>query len=67
MNKWHVIYRELNAGPLDFDIFECYAEDMDHADEQTLNANPDCEILWADTESDPEETMKNWFTTSMEE
>jgi len=63
MKKWNVIYREANCGPLDFDIFQCDAEDMDHADEQTLDAYPDCEIMWADTEDNPEETIKNWLNS----
>lgn len=26
-------------------IFECMAEDTDHADEQAINAYPNCEII----------------------
>lgn len=66
MDKWNVLYRESDYSPLDFDVFECYADDMDHADEQCLDAYPDCEILWADTENEVEETIKNWFSVSLE-
>lgn len=66
MENWNVIYREDSHGFLDFDIFQCQAEDMDHADDQCRNAYPDCEILWADTEADEEETIKNWLSVSIE-
>lgn len=67
MEKWNVIYRESDCGPLDFDVFVCYAEDMNHADEQCLNAYPECEILWSDTENEVEETVKNWLSVSLED
>lgn len=65
MNKWHVIYKEKDAfGSFDFDIFRCRAEDMDHAKEQCLDAYPDCQIVWADIEENPEETIKNYLSIS---
>jgi hypothetical protein len=26
--------------------FQCYAEDSDHAEEQCLDAYPDCDVVW---------------------
>lgn len=26
--------------------FQCWAEDADHAEEQCLNAYPDCSVVW---------------------
>jgi hypothetical protein len=26
--------------------FQCHAEDSDHAEEQCLNAYPDCDVVW---------------------
>lgn len=59
-------YRQNDFGLFDFDIFQCEAEDMDHAEEQCYDVYPSCEILWADTETDPEETIKNWLSVSIE-
>ena len=27
-------------------IFNCLADDADHAEEQCVNSYPDCEVLW---------------------
>lgn len=66
MQKWNVIYRDAKHGPLDFAVFNCYAEDMDQADDQCEAAYPGCDVLWADTDNDPEETIKKWLNCSLE-
>jgi hypothetical protein len=43
-----VLYRiESTQGVLDAPFgFECQAEDADHAEEQCLNAYPNCDVVW---------------------
>lgn len=48
LNKWCVLYRLADALPADPpQAFLCQAEDIDHADEQCINAYPGCEVLWS--------------------
>ena len=48
MKDYFVLYRiESVMSPLDPPFgFHCQAEDTDHAEEQCLNAYPDCGIVW---------------------
>jgi hypothetical protein len=48
MKNYIVLYRIENIlTPLDPPFgFQCWAEDTDHAEEQCLNAYPDCDIVW---------------------
>jgi hypothetical protein len=47
MKKMFVLYREPGMLPADPPLaFECMSEDGDHAQEQCLNAYPDCDVLW---------------------
>ena len=53
-----VLYREDGMHPLDAPLgFGCWAEDMDHAEEQCLDAYPDCDIVWV-VQTDEYETVK---------
>lgn len=46
MKTYIVLYR-WNTPPLHPpEGFLCQADDMDHAEEQCLNAYPDCDIVW---------------------
>ena len=44
LKKYHVSYYE-EPGDHHFQVFECMAEDSDHADEQTENAYPNCVLI----------------------
>ena len=44
MNPYTVIYDE--PGYINWHFFNCLADDPDHAEEQCLNANPTCSVLW---------------------
>jgi hypothetical protein len=48
MKKFVVLYRiEQVMSPLDAPFgFVCDAEDADHAEEQCINAYPDCGVVW---------------------
>lgn len=48
MDQYMVLYRiESIMDPVSEPFgFECYADDADHAEEQCLNAYPDCEVVW---------------------
>lgn len=49
MKPYMILYRiESMMSPLDPPFgFPCYAEDTDHAEEQCLNAYPDCDVIWS--------------------
>jgi hypothetical protein len=64
---YNVIYRPKESKyPLDVEVFQCEAETVEHAEEQAEDAYPDCEILWIDQERDPQESIKNWYSVSLE-
>ena len=48
MESYIVLYRiESIMTPLDSPFsFACMAENVDHAEEQLVNANPDADIVW---------------------
>lgn len=48
MNSYIVLYRiESIMAPADAPFgFACQADDSDHAEEQCLNAYPDCDVVW---------------------
>lgn len=48
LKNYVVLFREAQSMTvLDLPLgFQCYAENLDHAQEQCLNAYPDCEIVW---------------------
>lgn len=66
MINFNVVYKPEEAKAFDFEIFQCQAVDYDHAEEQCEDAYPNCCILWIDNEIDPEETLKNWFSSTLE-
>ena len=48
MNSYMVLYRD-SAVMCDSDPpfgFHCMAEDSDHAEEQCVDAYPDCDVVW---------------------
>lgn len=47
MKHYIVLYREIEMKPLDEPLaFSCQAEDTEHAEEQCVNAYPDCDVVW---------------------
>ena len=47
MQPYVVLYRDQALLPFDMPFaFMCQADDTDHAEEQTLDAYPDAEIMW---------------------
>ncbi|MGA0398017.1 MAG: hypothetical protein ACO3O3_12720 [Ilumatobacteraceae bacterium] len=56
LQTWCVIYSETGAG---VGVFQCMAEDFEHADEQCDNAYPTATILWSGVGS-AEEVLNEW-------
>ena len=47
MEQYIVLYKTSDVLPFDAPLgFQCWADDTDHAEEQCMNAYPDCKILW---------------------
>lgn len=42
----YTVIRESLPPYINWDFFICEAEDADHAEEQSLNADPDMPVLW---------------------
>ena len=45
MNNFTVIY-VIEAEGIQWQFFNCLADNADHAEEQCVNSYPDCEVLW---------------------
>lgn len=48
MQNYVILYR-INSIMLPLDVpfgFQCWADDVDHAEEQCLNAYPEADIVW---------------------
>lgn len=63
MIQYTVLYRiESIMSPLDVPFgFQCWAEDMDHAEEQCLNAYPDCDVVWVKDCDDMELALDDYY------
>lgn len=63
MNSYMVLYRiESEMSPSDAPFgFRCYAEDVDHAEEQCTDAYPDCDIVWVANTDDYEEALAQYY------
>jgi hypothetical protein len=47
LSNYVVLYREPKMFPLDAPFgFQCWADNADHAEEQYINAYPDCDVVW---------------------
>jgi hypothetical protein len=58
-----VLYR-INSimSPLDPPFgFRCEADDGDHAEEQCLNAYPDCDVVWVVDTSDLHKALDDYY------
>ncbi len=51
MNRYTVIYVNPSEGLDLHQFFKCQADDEDHAEEQCLNAYPDCEVIQVERNS----------------
>lgn len=63
MKTYVVLYRiESIMSPLDEPFgFICQAEDTDHAEEQCINAYPDCAVVWIDEGEDCLLALENYY------
>jgi hypothetical protein len=65
MTQYIVLYRREDImAPADPPFaFKCWAEDTEHAEEQCLNADPDCDIVWVVITNNVEEAYRDYWNT----
>jgi hypothetical protein len=62
MQTYIVLYRDQEVRPGDAPLaFVCQADDTDHAEEQTLDAYPDAEIMWIAQTADPDAAYRQYW------
>jgi hypothetical protein len=62
MQPYVVLYRDQALLPFDTPFaFMCQADDTDHAEEQTLDAYPDAEIMWVMQTADVNIALANYW------
>ena len=62
MKDYIVLYRENPFSVLESPlIFMCQADDTDHAEEQCINAYPDCDIIWCYIGKNPKEAYHDYY------
>ena len=67
MTEYIVLYR-IKAISSDLDApfgFECYARNVDDAEEQCLNNNPDADIVWVIQTESMREAFEDYYGTSI--
>ena len=67
MEQYTVLYRiESIQAPSDHPFgFMCWAEDADHAEEQCLNACPDCDVVWVLDTDDYRIALNNFYAEGL--
>ena len=64
MQPYVVLYRDQALLPFDSPCaFMCQADDSDHAEEQTLDAYPDAEIVWVAQTANVDEALADYWGT----
>ncbi len=64
MQPYVVLYRDQALLPFDTPFaFICQADDTDHAEEQTLDAYPDAEIMWTVQTADVDAALLDYWGT----
>ena len=63
MKKYIVLYRiEKVMSPLDAPFgFSCDADNGDHAEEQCVNAYPDCDVVWVVETDSYAEALEQYY------
>ena len=61
MLKDYVVLFILKDNPLMVEGFLCSAEDSDHAEEQAMDAYPDCEVVWIEEGTNWEKAHDNYL------
>jgi hypothetical protein len=61
LKPYIILYREDNEVLIDPWGYKVMAEDLDHAEEQFYNAEPDCEILWIVETDDYDVALDNYY------
>ncbi len=65
MNKYTILYRDSSLLPADPPlIFQCDADDGDHAEEQCDNAYPGCEAVWIVETADVDAAYDDYWGSS---
>jgi len=66
MKEFIVLYRQesvMTAVDAPFG-FRCSAEDSDHAEEQCMNAYPDCDVVWVWEGGDMRDALDDYWNVS---
>jgi len=63
MLKDYVVLFILRDNPLMVEGFLCSAEDSDHAEEQALDAYPDCDVVWIEEGTDWRGAQERYWNT----
>lgn len=69
METYIVLYRiESMMSPVDSPFgFRCHAEDSDHAEEQCIDAYPDCDVVWVVETDDYQAALTAYWNWDQEE
>ena len=68
MNSYMVLYRiESIMSPMDPPFgFHCFADSVDHAEEQCTDAYPECDIVGVCMDKDYEDSLMEYYTLSLD-
>ena len=67
MNKYTVLWRDSSFLPADPPlIFQCDADDGDHAEEQCDDSYPGCEVVWVVETADVNAAFDDYWATSLD-
>ena len=62
MEYMTVLYRDADLLPGDAPlVFQCQADDGDHAEEQCVGAYPGCEVVWVVETQDIEQAYQDYY------
>ena len=62
MQPFTVLYRDRTLRPLDSPYaFVCEADNGDHAEEQCVNADPGCEVVWVVQTQSFAEALRDYY------
>lgn len=67
MKTYIVLYRiETIMAPADIPFnFLCKANDGDHAEEQCINAYPNCDVVWVSETDDPQRALADFWIAGL--
>lgn len=62
LHNFIVLFRDVGDGPVSTPlVFHCQADDGDHAEEQCVDAYPDCNVVWVYRGDDWQAAFDEWL------